>query len=304
MNSVTGTLEKSTLLSGEREKIAFGESLGKRAFKKLIRKKFVMFCFGVVFFYILIAILGYLGLLPDYQQRVGGSYEPPSLEFAKLLGTDIFGRSILYKILIGTKTAMTIGFIVTAITVPIGLFMGAVSGYFGGKVDGVVMWIYSVMVSIPYILLIIGISYVTGKGIYAICIALGAVGWINLCRLVRGEFLKHRDREYVLAVKLLGASSTKIIFYHILPNVFHLAIITASLTVLNSIKSEVVLTFLGVGIQDGSSWGTMIADATGELRTGIWWPLAGVTAMMFFVIYALNIVGDALRDALDPKLVD
>jgi peptide/nickel transport system permease protein len=125
-----------------------------------------------------------------------------------------------------------------------------------------------------------------------------------LCRLVRAELIKHREREYVLAARLLGASDTVLIFKHILPNVLHVAIITASLQVLTAIKSEVILTYLGVGIQDGASWGTMISDASGELVQSIWWPLAGVVTTMFFVIYALNVLGDALRDALDPKLLD
>jgi len=116
--------------------------------------------------------------------------------------------------------------------------------------------------------------------------------------------MKHKNREYVMAIKLMGAKSPLIIYKHILPNVIHLAIISASLSTLSAIKSEVILTYLGVGIQDGSSWGTMISDATGELSTGIWWPLVGVTIAMFVLMYALNIVGDALRDALDPKIVD
>ena len=282
-----------------------GESVGQRALKRLVRRKFVVLCFAVISVYLLIAVLGYLGLLPDFQQRVGGSYEPPSLEsFAKILGTDIFGRSVFYKILVGAQTAMTIGLSVTAIAIPIGLFLGALSGYFGGRVDSFIVWVYSVLSSIPTILLFIGIAYVLGKGITSICIALGSVGWIGLARLVRGEVMKHKNREYVLAVRLLGAGHLTTMIFHILPNVFHLAIITASLTVLNSIKSEVILTYLGVGIQDGSSWGTMVADASGELVNGYWWPLAGVTVAMFLVIYALNVVGDALRDALDPKLVD
>jgi ABC-type dipeptide/oligopeptide/nickel transport system permease subunit len=108
----------------------------------------------------------------------------------------------------------------------------------------------------------------------------------------------------VLAVRLLGAGDMRIMFRHILPNVFHLAIISASLAMLSAIKSEVILTYLGVGIQNGASWGTMVADATGELVNGIWWPLLGVSSAMFIILYALNVVGDALRDALDPKLVD
>ena len=270
-----------------------GESLSRRAARNLRRDRTAMACFVVIAAYVGVALLGYTGLLPDFQERVGGSYEPPSLSFAKILGTDIFGRSILYKILAGTETAMTIGFIVTGISLPIGITLGALAGYYGGRIDAGIVWLYSVISSVPSILLIVGISYVLEKGIVAICIALGAVSWVGLCR-----------REYVLAVRLLGAGDAIIIFRHILPNVIHLAIVTASLLVLSSIKSEVILTFLGVGIQDGASWGTMITDATGELVTGIWWPLAGVTTAMFVIIYALNVAGDALRDALDPQLID
>jgi peptide/nickel transport system permease protein len=281
-----------------------GESLGRRALGMLLRDRLAVSCFAVTGVYVAVALLGYAGGLPDFQERLGASYEAPSLSFAKILGTDIFGRSILYKILAGTQTAMTIGFIVTGISLPIGVLLGALAGYYGGRVDAFIVWIYSVVSSVPSILLLVGISYVLEKGLLAICIALGSVSWVGLCRLIRGEVLKHREREYVLAVRLLGASDAVIIFRHILPNVIHLAIVTASLLVLSAIKSEVILTFLGVGIQDGASWGTMITDATGELVTGIWWPLAGVSAVMFLIIYALNVAGDALRDALDPKLVD
>lgn len=259
---------------------------------------------SVVIAYAAIAVAGYLGWLPDFQTRVGGSYEPPSWDLARLLGTDIFGRSVLYKVLVGTQTAMTIGFVVALISVPIGLTLGSLAGYYGGWVDAVVIWLYSVVTSIPAILLIIGISHVLGAGLWSVCVALGLVGWVGLCRLVRGEVMKQKNREYVLAARLIGASDLRIIGRHIFPNVLHLPIVTASLSVLGAIKSEVILTFLGVGIQDGNSWGTMIQDATGELAQGIWWPLAGVTAAMFVIIYALNLGGDILRDALDPRLVD
>jgi peptide/nickel transport system permease protein len=151
---------------------------------------------------------------------------------------------------------------------------------------------------------LVGIAYVLGKGLLSICVAMAAVTWVGLCRLIRGEVMKHKNMEYVLASRLLGASDFRLIFRHILPNVFHLAIISASLTTLTAIKFEVILTFLGVGIQDGASWGTMVSDAAGELVNHIWWPLFGVTIAMFLILYALNIVGDALRDALDPKFVD
>lgn len=286
------------------EKQRARETLARRALRQLVARKSVVACFLIIALYLTIALLGVLGLLPDYQARLGSSYQPPGSGLPMILGADIFGRSVLYKILAGTKTAMLIGLLVPAIAVPVGVALGAVAGYYGGWVDALVVWLFSVVSSLPEILIVVAISFVLGKGMAAICIAMGSVGWIGLCRLVRGEFIKHRNREYVLASKLCGAADFRVIFVHILPNVAHLAIITASLEVLAAIKAEVILTYLGVGVQDGSSWGTMISDASGELVQGIWWPLAGAVLAMFFVIYALNVVGDALRDALDPKLLE
>ena len=278
------------------------KGLYQRAYRQLRQRKLVVVCFAIILVYLLVAVLGALDWLPDYQERVSSGYEPPSLSLAKSLGTDTFGRSVLYKILAGTQTAVVIGFLVTAISLPVGITLGALAGFYGGLVDVGVVWLYTVISSVPSILMVIAISYVLGKGLVAICVAMGSLGWVQLCRLMRGEFLKHRNREYVLAARAFGASDARIIVAHILPNTLHLAIITGSLQVLGAIKSEVILTFLGVGIQDGSSWGTMISDATGELVQGIWWPLVGVVLAMFFIIYALNVVSDALRDALDPKL--
>jgi peptide/nickel transport system permease protein len=278
----------------------------RRGLRQLLRRRIVQLSLTVLALYVLVALLGIAGLLPDYQERVGTGYQPPSLGggIAMILGTDVFGRSVLYKILAGTRTAILIGAMVPLIAVPIGVSLGAIAGFYGGKVDAFIVWLFSVISSLPYILIVLAISFVLGKGMVAICVAMGLVGWVGLCRLVRAELIKHREREYVLAARLLGASDVVLIFKHILPNVVHVAIITASLQVLGAIKSEVILTYLGVGIQDGSSWGTMISDASGELVQSIWWPLAGVVMAMFFVIYALNVLGDALRDALDPKLLD
>jgi ABC-type dipeptide/oligopeptide/nickel transport system permease subunit len=280
------------------------QSMWRRAGRNLRRRKLVLICIGIVAVYGAVALLGVLGLLPDYQERVAGPYQAPSASLSLVLGTDIFGRSVLYKILAGTKTAMLIGLLVPAIAVPVGVALGAIAGYYGRSVDAAVVWLFSVVSSLPEILIVVAISFVLGKGMIAICVAMGGVGWVTLCRLVRGEFIKHRSREYVLASRLLGATDFRVIFIHILPNVVHLAIITASLQVLMAIKSEVILTYLGVGIQDGASWGTMISDSAGELVQGIWWPLSGVVLAMFFIIYALNVVGDALRDALDPRLLE
>lgn len=276
-------------------------SLGRRAWRRLISQKLVVICMIIIAIYALIALLGAFGLMPDYQERIGPPNAEPGWPLSMILGTDIFGRSVLYKVLAGTRTAMTIGFLVTSISVPFGIFTGALAGYYGGKIDAAITWLYSVITSVPYILLLIAVSFLLGKGLLSICVAMGSIGWVGLCRLTRGEFMKQKGMEYVTASRLLGAQDFRLIFRHILPNTIHLAIVTASLEVLGAIKSEVILTFLGVGIQDGSSWGTMIADASGELVQGVWWPLLGVSVAMFFIIYALNVVGDALRDALEPQ---
>lgn len=281
-----------------------GDTLGRRAWRKLKASPLTLLCFGIIGVYLLLAASGYLGLSPDFQKAVGDKFMAPSIAKPSLwLGTDVFGRSVLFKLIAGARTAMTLGILVACISVPIGLTMGAISGYFGGKIDASVQWVYSVIVAVPYILLIIAITYILGKGMLAICVAMGIVGWVGLCRMTRAEFIKLREREFVMASRLVGASDARIIFKHILPNVLHIAVVTASLEIMGAIKAEVILTYLGVGVQDGSSWGQMISDAPGELLSGIWWPTFGVSLVLFLIVFALNRVGDALRDALDPRLV-
>jgi ABC-type dipeptide/oligopeptide/nickel transport system permease subunit len=279
------------------------QTVFRRATRQLGRRKLVVGSFIALVVYCGVALLGVLDLLPDYQARVGAPYQAPQASFELILGADIFGRSVLYKVLAGTKTAILMGLLVPLIAVPLGVSLGALAGYYGRHVDAVVVWLFSVVSALPEVLLVVAISFVLGKGLLAMSVAMASVGWIVLCRMVRGEFIKHREREYVQASRLLGARDARLIFVHILPNVLHLALVSASLQVLAAIKFEVILTYLGVGVQDGSSWGTMISDAAGELVHGIWWPLAGVVLAMFVLIYALNVIGDALRDALDPKLL-
>ncbi|MDD1418890.1 ABC transporter permease [Dolichospermum sp. ST_sed1] len=280
-----------------------GESLTKRALRKISTKPMVLISFAIVGLYICLAILSAAGLLPDFQERVGLPNEAPSLVFAKILGTDLFGRSILYKVLAGLQVSMTLGFGVTLISVPIGVTLGTLAGYFGGKVDGFIIWLYTTLTSIPAILLLMAITFALGKGLMSMCIAMGVTYWVGLCRMTRGEVLKHKEREYVMAAELLGAKKFYIMFRHIVPNVIHIAITYSALMVLDAIKNEVILSYLGLGGNSGASWGAMIEAVPGELTNGIWWPLVSVVVAMFFIIYALSVVGDALRDALDPKLV-
>ena len=151
-------------------------------------------------------------------------------------------------------------------------------------------------------MLLISITMILGKGIFAVYIALGATSWVTLCRLIRGEVMKHKEREYVQAAGAIGGGHFRKLFLHILPNVTHIVIINTSLQFQFAIKSEVILSYLGLGVQGEPSWGTMIDDAKLELSRGVWWQLAGATTAMFLVVLAFNLLGDALRDSLDPKL--
>ena len=259
-------------------------------------------CLLVLLMFASIAIAGHAGLLPDHEANVGGSQDLPSWHWATLLGTDVLGRSVFFRVLAGAQTAVTIGFITTLLVIPFGTALGLAAGYFGGWVDALITWLYSVVVSIPDILLITAISYSLGRGIESMCVALAATSWVGIMRLVRGEVLKHKGKEYVLAARVLGAGPGRIMFGEILPNVLHVGIVTSSLVLLGAVKAEVILTYLGIGVQDGASWGLLISGASQDLTNDIWWPLAGTVSAMFLLIYSLSVVGDSLRDALDPRV--
>ena len=259
-------------------------------------------CLAVLALYAAVALLGAAHLLPDAEAVVGDARQPPSWSWATLLGTDVLGRSVFWRVLAGAQTAVTIGLATTALAVPVGTALGLAAGYFGGWVDALVNWLWSVVVSVPDILLITAISYAMGKGEGAICVAIAATSWAGIMRLVRGEVLKHQGSDYVLAARGLGAGAGRIMVVEILPNVVHVALVTSTLVLLAAVKGEVILTFLGLGIQDGASWGLLIAGASQDLSDGVWGPLAGTVVAMFLLVYALSAIGDALRDVLDPRV--
>jgi peptide/nickel transport system permease protein len=202
----------------------------------------------------------------------------------------------------GARIAFQVGVVTSLIAIPIGLILGCVSGYFGKWVDDGIVWVYSTIESIPGLLFILAISMVVGKGIMGVYLGIGLTTWVGLCRLLRAEVMKHRDRAYVMAARSLGYSSWRIIFRHILPNVFHIVIITFSLRFPAAIGTEVFMSFLGIGVQGEPSWGIMIGNARLRLWQGVWWELAAVSTAILLVVLAFNLVGDALRDALDPRL--
>lgn len=276
-------------------------SLWKDAGRRLFKDKWTLMSLIIVVAYALVALLSATGLIAaDWATEVGSSNLPPSMEH--IFGTDIFGRSVFLKVIRGTQIAMSVGLVASLIAIPIGVFLGALAGYFGGWVDDLITWLYTTFSSIPNIMLLISITMILGKGMFAIYAALGATSWVTLCRLIRGEVMKHKEREYVQAAGAIGGGHFRKLFVHILPNVLHIVIINTSLQFQVAIKSEVILSYLGLGVQGEPSWGTMIDDAKLELARGVWWQLAGATLAMFTIVLAFNLLGDALRDSLDPKL--
>jgi ABC-type dipeptide/oligopeptide/nickel transport system permease subunit len=248
-------------------------------------------------------------LAADWNEEVGPSYAAPSWE--RPFGTDIFGQSVFRKMIYGTKISLSVAFFASLLSIGIGVPMGAVAGYFGGLVDEIIVWMYSTLSSIPGLLLILAFAYalqdaslfgVKLTGITSVYLALGLTSWVGLCRLIRGEVIKHKNRDYVTAATAYGASKARIIFRHVIPNVTHLILIDFSLRFVGFIHAEVILSFLGLGAKSEPSWGVMIDDARLELSRGYWWQMAAATVAIFGISLALNIAGDALRDALDPKI--
>jgi ABC-type dipeptide/oligopeptide/nickel transport system permease subunit len=272
------------------------------ALRKLYADRLTMIALVVILVYFFLAFLTSTHLIfpniVDFHNE--DALRSPSLQH--WFGTDIFGRDVLGKAVYGARTALFIGLVASLIAVPIGTFFGAIAGYCGGWVDQLIVWFYTTVDAVPSILLIIAFSYVLGPGLVNTYIAIGSTSWASLCRLVRSEFMRQRERDYVVAAGALGAGHTRRILTHILPNTLHLILIQFSLTFVYAIKSEVILSYLGLGAEAGQfSWGIMIDDSKQGLLQGVWWEMACATIAMFLIVLAFNIFNDGLVSALNPR---
>lgn len=245
------------------------------------------------------------------------------------LGTDRLGRSNFLRAVYSIRVAILVGLVTGIISVLIGAILGLAAGYFGGWVDVLITWLYSTFASIPNIVLLILLVYVFREGtidtvindatngmlstllggarldstLIPVYVAFCATFWIGPCRVIRGEAMKLREQEYIQAAQVLGYGNLRILFRHLLPNVSHLMLINFSLLFIGAIKSEVILSFLGLGVTEGTSWGVMISFAKDEVVNGNFWQIGVATAFMFILVLAFNILSDAMQDILDPKHV-
>ncbi len=233
-------------------------------------------------------------------------YKPLDHPGKHLLGTDRIGDDVLYLCLKGIRTGMVIGALTTLLVIPFALFFGIVAGYFGGWVDDVVQYIYTTLSSIPPILLIVSFMVLfENPGLPQLVFIMGITSWTGLCRVLRGETMKLREAEYVQACEAMGVSRAMIMIRHIVPNVMHLVLITVVLGFSGRVLAEVVLSYIGISVgAETVSWGSMITGALPELSRdpAIWWQIVATFLFMLGLILPANLFGDALRDALDPRL--
>lgn len=227
-------------------------------------------------------------------------YQPPSAKH--WLGTDNLGRPVAQRLVQGARIAFHVGIMTSLIAIPIGVLLGLLGGYFGGRVDSAVVWLCATVASMPGLLFILAISLVAGQGLMGIYLGIGLTTWVGVCRTIRAETIKHRERAYVQAARVLGYSHARIMFRHILPNVAHIILIQFSIRFPSAVSTEVFISFLGIGVQGEPSWGIMINNARLRLWQGVWWEMTFTTMAIFMLVLAFNHLADYLRDRLDPAL--
>lgn len=225
-----------------------------------------------------------------------------------LLGTDRQGRSIFIRAVYSGKVAIQVGVIVSVFAVGFGSLIGAAAGFLGGFVDHAVIWLYSTFSSIPDLVLLIVLAFMFRgsdfeRTLIPLYVAFALTYWIGPCRVTRGEALKLKQLDYVQAANSIGAGRGRILTRHILPNTAHLVFINLSLLFIAAIKGEVVLTFLGLGLKEGASWGIMVDQSQSEVVAGFFWQIGAATFFMFVLVLAFNVLTDAMQDAFDPKHV-
>ena len=226
---------------------------------------------------------------------------PPSLASGHWLGTDAVGRDLLVRTLEGGRISLMVGLVATIVSLLIGVSYGATAGYFGGGVDRIMMRIVDIIYALPFIFFIILLMVVFGRHILLIFVAIGAINWLDMARIVRGQTLGLKNTEFVEAAKACGVSDWDIIRRHITPNLLGVVIVYVTLTIPQVILVESFLSFLGLGVQEPmSSWGALISDGAQDMESAPW-TLIVPSIFLTITLYCFNFIGDGLRDALDPK---
>lgn len=289
-------------MNAEKQSVALeqGTSLWADAWLKLSKNYLAVFGLAVLIFLCLISLLTpWIAPYGYEQQNLMLGATPPSVEH--WLGTDIFGRDMLTRIMYGGRVSLMVGFIATAVALVIGILWGAIAGFVGGRLDAVMMRIVDIMYALPFMIFIVLLMVVFGRNILLLFVAIGAVEWLTMARIVRGQVMALRKQEFVEAAHSMGLSQWTIIRRHIIPNTLGPVIVYTTLTIPSVMLLEAFLSFLGLGIQPPeSSWGLLINYGVETMEEYPWLLIyPGITLSL--TLFALNFLGDGLRDALDPR---
>lgn len=296
------TPEASQDVSQELEFARKADSPFRRAMARFFRHRLAMFGVGMIVVLATLAIAAPLVAPYEYQaQDLMNSRKGPSAEY--WLGTDSFGRDVLSRLIYGGRVSLSVGLVSVTIYETIAILLGSTSGYYGGKVDWVIMRVVDAAMTFPWLMIALFLISILGPSVFNLMIAIGLVGWTGPTRLVRGQVLSIREMDYVTAARSLGATNYRIISRHVLPGVVAPLVVNATFGVASAILTEAALSFLGLGVQPPTpSWGHMMSAAQElvilERMPWLWVP-PGIAIML--AVLSINFIGDGLRDALDPK---
>jgi peptide/nickel transport system permease protein len=279
-----------------------------KQYQSLILKRFIhnkLALIGAIAVMMLAFVAIFAPLLSPYeptQINVDNILAPP--DSSHWLGTDDLGRDVLSRMLHGSRISLSVGFVAVGISVSIGIVVGSLAGFFGGKVDAILMRFVDIMLTFPTFFLILAVIAIVGPSIFTIMVIIGLTGWMDVSRLVRAEFLTLKERDFVLAARASGASNRRIIFRHILPNALSPVFVAATFGIAGAILVESGLSFLGLGVQPPDpSWGNILTTGKNYIESA-WWLSVYPGLSILITVLSYNLVGEGLRDALDPRIWD
>ncbi|MBW5468308.1 ABC transporter permease subunit [Brevibacillus formosus] len=285
-------------------------SNGQQVVRKLLKNKLAMLGLFIILALVGMAIIG-PNLVPYSYSDQSLLTKNQEISSEHWFGTDELGRDMFARTWYGARISLTIGIVAALIDLVIGVTVGGIAGYMAGRgkrgdrIDTIIMRIIEILYGLPYLLVVILLMVVMEPGMLTIIIALSATGWVGMARLVRGQILQLKNQEFILAAQVLGAKFLRILLKHLIPNTFGVIIVNLTFTIPSAIFAESFLSFLGLGVQAPvASWGTMTNDGLGVILTGDWWRLFFPALMISLTMFAFNVFGDGLQDALDPRLRD
>ena len=300
---MTTSFKKDNLAPLEASVPVRGRSLWQDARRRLLHNKAAVVSMVILSIIVILAVLApSLSPWPFDDPDWGYDFPgPPNVELKHWFGTDGNGRDLFVRTLYGARISLLVGIIATSVSLLIGVTYGATAGFIGGRVDNVMMRIVDILYSLPFMFFVILLMVVFGRNIFLIFVALGAVEWLTMARIVRGQTLSVKKKEFIEAAHAIGVSNWKIIYRHIIPNVLGPVIVYMTLTIPQVILTESFLSFLGLGVQEPlTSWGVLISEGAKQMESAPWL-LIFPALFLAITLFCFNFIGDGLRDALDPK---